>query len=119
MTPELAAAVPSRHPHRADHRDCGRSCRSCGRGTATRLIFSLIRARKFHLNESKNSAVEVVQAVRTKFPHLKFSISQYPWYLSRFRRQLRLGLPTTRLVKIPKAKRKRRPGPQQRREITK
>lgn len=70
------------------------------RTTMVRVIFDTIRKQRLYLYSGKDGAHKVVNEVRSRFPGATFNVMQYPWYLSRFRRQRSLGLPVDRVVRI-------------------
>lgn len=74
----------------------------------SRMVFKLITIGKLDTKEGKDEALKVISAVKKQFHRTKFDMTQYFWYLSRYRRQKGLGLPLTHLVVIVEGKAKPR-----------
>lgn len=74
------------------------------RPSISRMVLGMINEGKLRTKEGKEEGLKVVAAVKKQFNKSRFNLSQFFWYLSRSRRQHDLGLPTDRLVAIPKEK---------------
>lgn len=70
------------------------------RMTISRMVMKSINVEKLYTKEGKEGGLKVTVNVKKAFPKSKFDLTQYYWYLSRNRRQRKLGLPTDRLVVI-------------------
>lgn len=81
-----------------------------GRKSAARLVMGLIAQNGWADGQAKDSLARAVKAVKAAFPKSKFGLSQYSWYLSRYRRQRKLRLDTAHIVQVPAARKAARKG---------
>lgn len=69
-----------------------------------RAVMGMIKGGHLDTKEGKDEALKVVNKVKGQFNKSKFGLTHYFWYLSRYRRQKELGLPTDHLVQIESGK---------------
>lgn len=77
------------------------------RNSISRLVFRMIREGHLYVKEGKDEGLKVAAAVKKQFTKAKFDLTQYFWYLSRFRRQKKLGLSLDHLVAIDGGKKQK------------
>ena len=72
------------------------------KGSIAQLVLGLIKSKGLADAEGKDAAKVLQPAVKKAFPGSKFQLSHVYWYLSRYRRQVKMHKPVDRLVETTK-----------------